>query len=204
MSASAQVLGSIINSADSAIATPSQDVVAVYDQNYNQLFSGARPLKARINPKAELMKHPIETGATIGDHRVFQPIEFEMNMIFEPDEYYVNYQSVKGAFESNSLLIVQTRVDTFSNIAISAMPHEESAEFADTITMILSLQQVTIVSAQGKTLSQDQVQNKTDAATVNKGSQQGTEATEAQQDSMKNSTLYNWFFGGKSTSTTGE
>jgi hypothetical protein len=194
---SGAIIGSILNNVESTIATAAVDVVGVYDQNYNQLFSGARPIRARVNPKAKLMDHPIETGATITDHRVFLPTEIELNLVFTPDSYTIDYQSVMSAYTSNNLLTVQTRTDTYSNMVIQGPPHEETAELADTISMILSLRQVTIVSSQSAPTPANPVNSKT----VSRGAQQGTAATTTQSNSLatggggSGSTLYSWFYG---------
>jgi len=196
------VVGSIINNVESAIATAAVDVVGVYDQNYNQLFSGARPIKAKIAPKAKLMDHPLETGATITDHRVFDPTEIELSLIFTPATYLTDYQAVLSAYTGAALLTVQTRADTYLNMAIQAPPHEESPDQADTITMILSLRQVTFVQAQ--TSSVPTPAAATNSATVKKGAQQGTPATATQTSAVQSqtsesaggsSTLYNLIGG---------
>jgi hypothetical protein len=199
---SGAIIGSILNNVESAIATAAVDVVGVYNQNYNQLFSGARPIRARVNPKAKLMDHPIETGATITDHRVFLPTEIELNLVFTPATYAVDYQSVMSAYMSNNLLTVQTRTDTYSNMVIQGPPHEETADLADTISMILSLRQVTIVSSQSAAIANSPTPaNPVNSTTVSRGAQQGAPATTTQSNSLttggggSSSTLYSWFYG---------
>jgi hypothetical protein len=194
------IIGTIISDVDSAIASPSVDVVGIYDQNFNQLFSGVRPIKAKVNPEAKLMEHPIETGATITDHRVFLPIEIELNCVFTAVTYMQDYQSVVAAFNSDDTLIVQTRTDTYKNMVIKSIPHEESPDLGDTISMILSLRQVTIVSSQSSAVSSTtKPASAVNRATVKTGAQQGTPATTTQTNTLQSgsgaggSTLYGWF-----------
>jgi hypothetical protein len=189
------ILGSILNNEASAVATPAVDVVGVFDQNFNQLFTGARPIKAKVNPAAKLMEHPIETGAVISDHRIFLPIEIELNLVFTAATYTSDYQAVKAAFAANDTLVVLTRTDSYPNMIMQAMPHEETAEQADTITMIMSLRQVVIVSASSMPVAAA-AQN---SATVKTGAQTGKAATTTQSTTLQNggggtgSTLFGWF-----------
>lgn len=128
--------------------TQSQDVVGVFDQQFNQLFADARPIKANISPTAKLMRHPKETGGTITDNRIFEPIKITLNLIFKAETYVDMYQQVVAAFNSESALLVQTNVTLFQNMFIAQMPHEEDPSHYDTITMSLHLEECLFVTAQ--------------------------------------------------------
>ena len=130
------------------ISTYAQDVVGIYTQDFRQLFKEARPIKAIIKEEAKVMEHPVESGATITDHRVILPIEIEISLILRSFDYPDVYQSIRQSFLNATLLIVQTKVGVYSNQLISAMPHEENPDLYDTISIALKLKQVLFVTTQ--------------------------------------------------------
>lgn len=123
----------------------SQDSVSVYDSNFNQVFPNARPLRAEPIPRAKLMDHPVEDGQTNTDYKIILPLEVMMTM-FIPAPYYRNtYQEIWNLWQSSELLTVQTKVGSYSNMVISEMPHEETTERYDAITMRLRFRQIQII-----------------------------------------------------------
>jgi hypothetical protein len=176
-----------------SVGTAAVDVVAIYDQNFNQLFPNVRPMKAKIDRKADFPKHPLETGAVIGDHRILQPVEIEMPMVFTSETFYDDYQTIVAVFNSNNSLIIQTKVGTFTDMFIEEMPSDETPETIDTVTLIFKFIQVFVVQSKSMAIPK----SKTDAATVNKGYQQGTTQT-APSGSVdatggSGSVTYGWF-----------
>lgn len=161
---------------DTLIPNASADVVAVFDENFNQVFENARPIKAAVNEESKIMDHPLETGATISDHQIFLPISIELSLILSRDDYRSVYQQIKQVFRTNTVLTVQTRTDSYPNMLIEKMPHDEDPELFDVIAVALSLRQADFITPQYGTLSSSKVANKSDAATVDKGEQLGKDA----------------------------
>ncbi len=160
------------------IPSASSDVVCVFDQNFNQVFRQARPTKLTVNEHAKVMEHPVETGATITDHRIIEPIELEFSMVLQGDDYRSVYQQIRQLYLAATLLIVQSRTASYSNMLISEMPHEETPEYFDTVTVILKMKEVFFVTAQFGTLPPQKVKDKTQASTIDRGNQQ-TKASNA-------------------------
>lgn len=175
---------------DVRIPNASADVVAVFDQDFNQVFEQARPIKCAVNEDSQVMEHPLEDSSTIADHQVFLPVTIELSMILTRNNYRSIYQQVKQLFRSSSLLIVQTRADSYANMLIQKMPHDEDPELFDVIPLALSLRQADFITPQYGTLSSSQVQNPADAATIDKGEQQSRASTE-----QSPSILYSIFRG---------
>ena len=118
-------------------ATKAVDVVGVYDVDLNQVFPGARPLKATISDEATFFKHPLESSATRTDHIIFLPVKIAMSVMMTGEDYKSVYQQIKQIYRSQTQLIVQTKTDTYENIFIKSIPHEESPENYDSIIMNL-------------------------------------------------------------------
>lgn len=152
------------------------DSVAVYDQNYTQLFKQARTIKATVKESAKLMEHPVESGIVITDHRIILPIEIELSLILTSRTYQDVYKTIKQFYLNGTLLVVQTRSDVYTNQLIESMPHEEDPTQYDVLTLALSLKQVQFVDAQYGISPK----NKSDGNTQKRGTQQGTDASTGQ------------------------
>lgn len=185
-----------------------QDVVAILGPGFAPVFSSARPLTASVYEDAKVMEHPLETGAIIADHIVFQPVEIDLPMACVGEvAYRSTYAAIRGAFLAGTLLTVQTRTGTYPSMVLMEMPHEETPNAFDAITLRLRLREARFVTPKTG-LSTDQVQNPAQSSTVNRGSQQTTAASTPQAaqatsamsqsgagptPSPKGSTLHQWF-----------
>ena len=178
----ATTASNLINLLSSFIPQFNVDTVAVFTQEYTQIFRDARPIKAVIKENSKLMEHPIENGAIVTDHRIIMPVEIELSMILTPQNYRQTYEQIKQYYLEGTLLIVQSRSGIYLNQVIQEMPHEEDTTIFDTIALALSLKQVQMVTAQYTTTPRNPKNN----GTVNRGAQQTTEASTTQ-----GSTTYN-------------
>lgn len=167
-----------------ALATSAIDVVGVYDQDFNQVISGARPVKAYVNREAKEFEHPLETGAVVTDFRIILQNRIEYYVILDRDDYANIYDQIEQLFVSGTLINVQTRTSVYSNMTVSAMPHEENSEIADTVQLLIKFKQTQYASTIVNTISPA---NASDGNTANRGNQQGSPSTDSEQ--KKSSTL---------------
>lgn len=123
------------------------DTVAVFNQDFTQLFKNARALKAIVKEQAKVMEHPIESGAIITDHRIILPIEIELSLLLTKDDYKSVYQSIKGYYLQGTLLVVQTRSGVYQNMLIQSIPHEENPDMYNALALALTLKQVIFTTA---------------------------------------------------------
>lgn len=151
-------------------------MVAVFDQNFNQLFREARAIKAVVKEQAKVMEHPVESGAIISDHRIILPVEIDLSLILSSVDYQDVYTSIKQYYLNATLLIVQTRSGIYTNQLIAALPHEEDPTMFDALTIALSLKEVITVTAQFAVTPK----RNSNTNTANRGTQQGTPATPSQ------------------------
>ena len=156
------------------LATESQDVTGVFTQSFTQVFRAARPIKAAITPKQDLMKQPLETGATIVDHKVIQPIEAELSLIIPHNQARNTLQEIKQLWSDGTLLIVQTPGDVYDNMVIEALPHEFNADMYNAVAIALKLTQVQYATTTTKIVPRNPVNN----STVDRGTQQTTDPSE--------------------------
>lgn len=148
------------------------DIIAIYDNNYNQLFPNSIPMKAQIKETSKPMVHPLETGEEATDHIITNPIEIDLD-IFLPSAFYKDiYNSIKKVYTENTLMTVQTRVTTFKNLIITDMPHQEDAKMIDSIIINLKFKEVIFVESQFGSLPISP-RNPSSSSTVDRGSING-------------------------------
>lgn len=158
--------------------------VFVTNQAGEEVFPKAQFLKAEVSPESRPMEHPVESGATITDHRILLPIEIELSTVLSSEDYKDVYKQIVAFYTQGTLLTVQCRAGTFTNQLIQAIPHTEDAEQYDAIVLSLKLKQVLVAvtpstsviapgvnanSASAKVVAPAQPQNTTsvDIGTVN-------------------------------------
>lgn len=165
---------------DLLIANYSADVVGVFDDQFNPIFTGAKPIKATVNEMTKVMEHPVETGITITDHKVIQPIEIQLSLIIQSGQRFTGqnyrsvYEQIKQVYLKGTLLTVQTKSASYPNMIITDMPHDEDPEMYDALALVIKLKQVLFVTATFGTLPASKVRNKTKASTIPRGQQTGT------------------------------
>lgn len=167
-----------------------QDTVAVYAQDFEQVFRGARAIKAVVKENSKLMEHPVENGTVITDHRIIEPVEIELSMILTPASYQDTYAQVRQYYLDAAMLVVQTRSGVYANMMIQSMPHEEDTNLFNTITLAITLKEVQFVMAQYASAPR----NPKNTSTSPRGAQQAKPTPEAPrtttaQDAAK------WFRG---------
>lgn len=153
---------------DTLITGFATDTVAVFTQDFTQVFAHARPIKATVKPEARLMEHPAENGIVLIDHRVLLPIEIELSLVLARADYPDTYKTIVSYYNNATLLVVQTRSAVYQNQLIAALPHEEDPEQYDVLTVALKLKQVQFVNARFGVVPKSAV----NTTTVQRGTQQ--------------------------------
>lgn len=167
----------------------SSDAVSILNQTtFDQLFADARPIKVTVSPTAKLMEHPLETGATIIDHRIINPIEIELSLLVTSRSQLHDYRSVyaqlRQAFDAGDLVTVQTKAASYPNMVIYEIPHQEDADMFDAFSIALKLKEAKYVEARYATLKVGDVSKAQNSSTVARGEQQTTESTTDKSPSL--------------------
>lgn len=139
------------------------------------------------------MQHPVETGASVVDHRVIQPVEIKISIILPSGVYRDVYQQIRQIWLRGDLLSVQTRVGTYQSMMIAGMPHEETADINDAIPMELNLVEQKIAETKFAAGASGSPSSPRDGPTNGRGQQQGGTPSEGQQD-QAGSIMHDIFF----------
>jgi len=87
------------------------DTVAVFNQDYEQLFRDARSIKAIVKEQAKVMEHPIETVAVITDHRIILPVEIELSLLLLSRSYQDTYKAIRFFLSKWYSLVIQLELE---------------------------------------------------------------------------------------------
>lgn len=142
------------------IPTFGKDVVAIFEQsdegNDTQLFADANIMHGAISEKATFFRHPLENGRNLVDHRIIDPVTIELHLILSDRISVLRgltggdfatraadiYNQIRDIYLAGTLLSIQTRVGTFRNQVIQAMPHEESSDMFDGIALAFNTSEI--------------------------------------------------------------
>ena len=149
------------------------DVVAIVDPDSGtQLFTSAEAMKANVGPLSKIMDHPLEDGSPVSDYKIILPITIDLSVLVNAASYDGTYQAMVQAFQDSTFLTVRTNADTYENMVIEGMPHDETPEMFGFLQIGLRLREIQLVTVQYQALAQTDVANTNDQSTVNTGEQQ--------------------------------
>lgn len=174
------------------------DVIFIADDIGNQVFADARIMKAGVNLDTEIFEHPLETGNKVADFKIDKPTVIQLGLLIPTDSYTSAYKQMRQAKINGSVFTIQTKADTYTNMIIQSMPHEESPEYGDCLAMSCTFREVQWYKAVVETLPAQQVAvnkktgAKSDADTVKQGQKRSTDAS-AGSVKKQESILHGWF-----------
>lgn len=137
-------LQGVVGRVMAAVAGPSTDEVVVTRNGAPAFSAAVRPIDVYVTREARLMEHPVETGAKVTDHIVYEPTEVTVECTVIGD-YRSAYAEVEGIFREAAVLSVSTKAKTYPSMVIKEMPHGEDAERFDALAMSITLREVTFV-----------------------------------------------------------
>lgn len=127
-----------------------EDVVGIFDEGGTQMFVTARSMRLQTSRSSKTMQHPLETGATVVDHRITLPTEATLMLVLQAEDYRTGYSELSAAFNAGTLFTVQCKADSFASMYISDLPHEESPDQFDAITILLKLTEAQFFKSQAQ------------------------------------------------------
>lgn len=174
------------------MATIETGLVGILDsESFEQLFVAANPMRVSVREEKRITKFQVEDGGTRSDHVVQDAREIAIDLLIE-DEFARNmYLQLQQAWRDNRLVIVQTKVSSYENMLIESIPHDETPELGNGISMPIRLTEWRTVTPQYGSLPPSKVASKKQSDTAKQGQKQSSTASGAQ--TRKASVLYGVF-----------
>lgn len=139
----------------------SGDVAQLLDEKFKPILTKAKILKIQAAPSSKTMEHPLETGASIVDHRIITPTELTIQMVCNSADYKNVYEQLLNLYKKGTLFVVQSRVNVYENMLIESMPHEETPAMFDAVALVVKLKSVLIVQSKYVTAPKKPAQKQT-------------------------------------------
>lgn len=162
-------------------------VTAILDSGGNQIFETVGILGVSAASSKVYAQHTLENGATITDHVIDMPDRVSLRCLLNPDDYVEVYRRIKKAFNQNASFIIQTKVETYTNLYIESLPHEEDRK--TTVALSLDFVQQRFQSARVDSLPPESVANPADADSQQAGNKRGQEVPEQKKTTVLNDLL---------------
>lgn len=154
---------------------------AVYNGS-SEVLSGMSVLSYNVNDDSQFMEHPIESGAKIADHHVFNPIEisckvampYKSSILDYPDLYDLvlgstesfedTYKQLTSFYKESTKLRIKTEANVYDNMYITGLPSDVDSNTADRQIFYITFKQALVVEPQYTKLPSNKVKNGTNAS----------------------------------------
>lgn len=122
--------------------------VILYTEDGEEVLADASIISCRVDDQSKLMEHPIESGAKISDHKVFEPRSIDMTIAFTADGYAEEYRQLFNLYRDCTIMKLQTKAQVYNNLQIESIPHEEKVETMNRMIFNIKLKEAIVVTAQ--------------------------------------------------------
>lgn len=151
----------------------SDKAVSIYENN-KEILKDTTLIDADAQDDARTMDHPIENGAVVTDHIVFNPNQITLRcwMPNLPFLYNRALNEIQNFYKQSREVKIKIRSEVFEPMILVAKPIRVSADTLDHIVYELSFKQILVAVSQYVPLPVSKVRHKQDASTVSSGEKQ--------------------------------
>lgn len=149
------------------------ELIAILNEDGEQILTTMVNIGCSVSVSKEFAQHSLENRQVIIDDQYDNPTIVNLQFILSPSDYVAVYNEIKQYFNNITSFIIQTKVDTYKNMFLRTIPHEETPDMFNTISINLEFtQQLITESDTSKIVS---ASNQSDVSTVNAGNKSKTE-----------------------------
>ena len=140
---------SVLNLALNILGYKLQDKpVMIFGEDGNEVLADVAIISCRVSDQSKLMEHPIESGAKISDHKVFEPRSMDITIALTSDGFDTEYAELFDLYRQCAVLSLQTKVQVYNNLQIASIPHEEKVTTMNRLQFNIQLKEAIVVTAQ--------------------------------------------------------
>lgn len=126
-------------------------------------------MSCNVTDDAKLCEHPVESGATITDHKIFNPVEIDIRLSLPNYIYRTVYKELRQIYEESPKLRIKTKTGWYSNMVLQGLPHEEKPENYDRIIFDLHFKEVVEIEPKYVKLPTKKLKNAENSSTKKVG-----------------------------------
>lgn len=144
--------------------------ITVVDTETNEtIWDQAFHMNISTNPTATVARHPLETGSSVMDHRIIEPLQCTLSLMATKSTYRDLYSAIRAVHENSRLVNIHTRTRVCRNMAITAMPDEQNPDMYDALAIDITFEEMVFVTPSQGTMTSENTRNKADANTIQQG-----------------------------------
>lgn len=140
---------------------------AIYKEN-NEVLTSVQFTEGGIDNDLKLMDHPLESGAIITDHEVFNPQKASLTVIVDDDDVS-SLAEINEYFHDGTLLTIKAKGEMYPNMVICAKPYKVSSNYFNKTVYTLSFRTVQFAETQYVKITPQQTKKAKHASTVKTG-----------------------------------
>ena len=171
--------------------------------NDSELLSGMSVLNYSVRDDSQFATHPIETGATIADHHIFNPVQITCNAAFPPkgfkwaqvsivdllygrgQTFDETFNELETLYKTSAKLTIKTDAKVYENMYLTSIPSDVSPDNADRQIFSITFEQALMAMPQYVQMSVSQVKNPSNASYVKGGEKLPAKADERTKTALK-------------------
>lgn len=110
--------------------------IAVLDNDtLAPLFESSHPMRVSVIDEKEPTVWQVETGEERSDHVVDKAIEVAIDFVLANENDVAQFNEMQDTYAGLKLVTIQTRMRSYENMLMQAMPHDETAEIGATVSV---------------------------------------------------------------------
>lgn len=114
-----------------------QQLAVLDNDSLEVIFSSASILRMSVIEEKTPTKFEVEDGTNRSDHVVVKPVEIQIDFALATKDDKGQLEEMRDYFNDNLLVTIQTRLNSYSNMLIIALPQEQDTRIGATIAMRL-------------------------------------------------------------------
>lgn len=158
-----------------------QPVLFLDNETLKPVLNKIQCVRLDVTDEKTVTKFEVETGETINDHVITKPILITVGVMLAGAQDRAAFEALREWFNAHKLLTMQTRMNTYPDMLIEAMPHTEQVALNTEVEIRLT-QWREVVPAYGEIY---QARNKSQAKTKDAGQKKGEEPKDKQSVALK-------------------
>lgn len=157
-------------------------------ENLTEVLANMQIERIAVEDSAKVFEHPIETGAVIVDHEIFEPKRVTIQAYISNDDM-TTLKELEQLYLSGTVLTIRAQNKVLDKVIISGKPHEITGAVFDKTMYSIPFREAQEVTPTYAKTPASKVTNKSNASRVNSGVKQAKP--------VKKSWLKSAFFGGR-------
>lgn len=152
-----------------------------------EVLTGMSVLSYNVNKDSQFIEHPIETGSTIADHHIYNPVEISCKVAMPPkasviDTYDLSdfifgksesfedtYKLLDSMYKNSVKLRIKTDADVYENMYITGLPSDVDSSTADRQIFYISFKEAITIQPQYIKMAVGSVKNASNASYTKTG-----------------------------------